>query len=653
MEGQGKRLILAVALALGIVILWNLLFPGSKPKPKPQVDESAEKEDIESQVGRARDAKGPELAPPAGEPTLTTREYGNVVVTFSDIDGKLVSWRLTDAKYERDWSKGEMIADPERGSFLVNFIGSDFVLPAGARWTPITTWRTGENERDLGADEVGYRLETADLIVEKKFLIRPGDYLLELDVRTTLKPGPGNVERKEEENLAITVIGQQDPKAPRGGGRGRSTREHRAACKIEGVRQVSAKKLAEMEEPTTYEWHGRVRWAGFNHPYLFFEVAPDPEVDEPDACHLHPILPKSEEDRIGLMQVDIVFEHEPSSNSVQKQRVVAYIGPKHLDALEDADDLAGFSTGFDSSVNLGWFSFIARPLLWLLTWFHGFVGNWGLSIILLTVMVKLATLYWTTKSMRSMRRMGALQPQIKELQAKYGEDRQKLQQETMALYKANGVNPISGCLPMLLQMPIWLALYKMLSSVGELYLAPFIPGWIDDLTQTDPYHILPVLVTGMMFSQSRLSPTSLDNVQQKILIYGMPLIFGVMSFFFPSGLSLYILTNSTLSLLHTIYMKKFDKSAKKTPAVVKPPEGKAEVPKARAAAKKAAAKPVVDVEAEEIEEKAEPESADEPDDEGGDEEGDDEPASSAPAKNVSTPQQRRTHAPRRKRKRKH
>jgi YidC/Oxa1 family membrane protein insertase len=150
---------------------------------------------------------------------------------------------------------------------------------------------------------------------------------------------------------------------------------------------------------------------------------------------------------------------------------------------------------------------------------------------------------------------------MKILQTKYADDKQRQQAETMALYKQHGVNPVAGCLPILLQMPIWLALYRMLSSAGELYQQVFIPGWINDLTATDPFHILPVILVVTMFVQARLQPAAADSTQQKFLQYGMPLMFGAMSFVFPAGLTLYIFTNTVLSALHSIYMNKFDKKS--------------------------------------------------------------------------------------------
>jgi len=294
------------------------------------------------------------------------------------------------------------------------------------------------------------------------------------------------------------------------------------------------------------------------------------------------------------------------------REMVAYLGPKNYYQLRDADDTAGFHTGFKSTIDLGWFAFIGRPLMWLLFKFQSVVVNWGIAIMLLTFLVKGLTLYWTTKSMRSMKQMAALAPQMKALQERYAGDRQRIQAETMALYKQHNVNPIAGCLPILLQMPIWLALYRMLSSTGELYQQPFIPGWINDLTAADPTHVLPVVLMITMFLQARLQPASPDpsqKMQQNMMKYGLPLMFGVMSFFFPAGLALYILTNTCLSALHSIWMNKFDKKSIAIAAKIKAAQEKAAQEKNKAAAGKAKSanpQPVEDSDDDDDEAAAEP-----------------------------------------------
>jgi YidC/Oxa1 family membrane protein insertase len=224
--------------------------------------------------------------------------------------------------------------------------------------------------------------------------------------------------------------------------------------------------------------------------------------------------------------------------------------------------------------------------------FYAFLQNWGLSIVLLTIVVKSLTIPFTTKSMRSMKAMAVLAPQMKALQEKYKHDKQRLQMETMALYKQHGANPLTGCLPLLLQMPIWLALYRMLSSTGELYNQAFISGWIDDLTAADPYYVLPIVLMVTMFLQARITPMGpatdpTMKMQQRMMQWGMPLMFGIMSFFFPAGLTLYIFTNTILSALHSVYMNKFDKKSIELAAKIKAAQEAAAAEKDKAAAAKA------------------------------------------------------------------
>ena len=257
------------------------------------------------------------------------------------------------------------------------------------------------------------------------------------------------------------------------------------------------------------------RWTGFEHPYILMGFG---------AKQLQGIEKHTYAEGLdGLMRTDIVL---PDSVGGAQGELVSYMGPKSWSHLGAADEAAGYTTHFKDVVDFGWFGFIGRPLLWLLLQFQKVVGNWGIAIILLTVMVKLVTLPFVTKSMRSMKTMSLLAPQLKGLNEKYKGDKQRIQMETMALYKQYGVNPLTGCLPMFLQMPIWIALYRMLSNAGELYQQPFIPGWVGDLTAADPYYVLPILMCVGMFAQALLTPSTGDpsqKTQQQLMKYGMPL----------------------------------------------------------------------------------------------------------------------------------
>jgi YidC/Oxa1 family membrane protein insertase len=573
METQGKRLLVAVALALGVMFAWQWIFPQPKEEPKPKTPATAPGVPVATPtnaVGLTPDGKPVAATAPRGAEQLIKLSYPNVDATFSSHGGVLKSWHLTDRRYDRDKTKGELLPQQaDTGAFAVNFSNSTYVLPAQSEWTG-----TKVDDRT-----VKYTITTDNLTVEKTFEIVPEAYVVKLTVKATAKvPGTGEA----NESLAISVYGFQDPKDGGGGGQSIAPRIWSSST-LRGDEIFHTPVKAVIKKPR-YEY--KFKWTGFEHPFLLVALAPKVA---PDVTLEKQTLAQGDS---GLMRTDIIYPREVlrGSNATIEKNVVAYLGPKHYSQLEAADDVAGFSTGFKTTIDLGWFAFIGKPLMWLLLQFYSFLQNWGLAIMLLTFVVKGLTIPFTTKSMRSMKAMAVLAPEMKALQEKYKDDRQRLQMETMALYKQHGANPLSGCLPILLQMPIWLALYRMLSSTGELYQKPFIPGWIDDLTMSDPYYVLPIVLMVTMFLQARLQPMSPDpsqKMQQNMMKYGLPLMFGVMSFFFPAGLTLYIFTNTILSALHSIWMNKFDKKSLAIAAKIKAAQDKAKQDKDKAAAGKA------------------------------------------------------------------
>lgn len=224
-----------------------------------------------------------------------------------------------------------------------------------------------------------------------------------------------------------------------------------------------------------------------------------------------------------------------------------YVGPKIQDHLAD------IAPGLDLTVNYGIFTVFSAPLFWLLSKIHDYVGNWGWAIVLLTVLIKLAFFKLTEAQYRSMARMRKLQPRIEKLKERYGDDRQAMSQAMMKMYKEEKVNPLGGCLPILVQIPIFIALYWVLLESVELRQAPFIL-WIENLSVRDPYFILPVLNAAFMLATQRLTPmVGMDPLQQKMM-QAMPLVFAVMFAFFPAGLVLYWATNAGLSLAQQWYI---------------------------------------------------------------------------------------------------
>ncbi|TDJ25143.1 MAG: membrane protein insertase YidC [Gammaproteobacteria bacterium] len=217
-----------------------------------------------------------------------------------------------------------------------------------------------------------------------------------------------------------------------------------------------------------------------------------------------------------------------------------YAGPKDQRTLEK------ISPNLNLTIDYGFLWWIAVPLFYLLDWWHGFVGNWGVAIILLTLVVKTALYPLSAASYRSMAKMRKVAPQMKRLQERYSDDRQKLSQEMMSLYKKEKANPLGGCLPILVQMPVFIALYWVLFESVELRQAPFLL-WIDDLSAMDPFFVLPILMGASMFFQQTLNPPMPDPMQARIMKM-MPIMFTVLFLFFPAGLVLYWLVNNVLSM---------------------------------------------------------------------------------------------------------
>ncbi len=219
-----------------------------------------------------------------------------------------------------------------------------------------------------------------------------------------------------------------------------------------------------------------------------------------------------------------------------------WVGPKLADKLEAT------APGLELALDYGMFTVLSKPIHWLLTQLHKLTHNWGWAIVLLVVLIKLALYPLSAAQYKSMAKMRKFQPRIAQLKERYGEDKQKFQMAMLDLYKKEKINPAGGCLPVLIQMPVFLALYYVLLEAVELRQAPWIVGWVSDLTAQDPYFILPLLNAAVMFLTQRLTPAvGMDPMQQKMMQM-MPLVMAVMFAFFPAGVVLYWVTNGTLGL---------------------------------------------------------------------------------------------------------
>ena len=238
----------------------------------------------------------------------------------------------------------------------------------------------------------------------------------------------------------------------------------------------------------------------------------------------------------------------------------AYIGPKEHKILSSMDER------LNDVIEYGWFTFIAKPMFAFLNFLHNYIGNWGWAIVVLTLVIRIVLFPLTYKGMLSMNKLKELAPKVKEIQTKYKDDKQKMQVHMMELYKKHGANPMGGCLPILLQIPVFFAIYRVLLNAIELKGAPWIL-WIHDLSVMDPYFVLPILMGLTMFLQQKLTPTTFtDPMQEKVMKF-LPLIFTFFFVTFPAGLTLYWFVNNVCSVVQQVFVNKLFEKHKKAAEV--------------------------------------------------------------------------------------
>jgi YidC/Oxa1 family membrane protein insertase len=255
------------------------------------------------------------------------------------------------------------------------------------------------------------------------------------------------------------------------------------------------------------------------------------------------------------------LKYTQEGGGLTKFVTTTFMGPKELKLLEQVDPK------LTQIINFGIFSIVAKPILMLLKLLYSWIGNYGVAIIIVTLFIRMLLLPLNISSYKSMKKMQTIQPQLKALKERYKADQKQLQVETMNLMKREKVNPVGGCLPMLLQLPIFIALYNVLAQSIELYQAPFML-WIHDLTLKDPYYVLPVLMGTTMFIQQKITPTTMDPQQAKAMQF-MPVIFSLMMISLPSGLTLYIFVSTLFGITQQYLIMKDKKADDQIGAVTK------------------------------------------------------------------------------------
>jgi len=394
--------------------------------------------------------------------------------------------------------------------------------------THLTVFESRQSRYELdGADELLVPLTWTDpggVVIEKRYRFKRGSYIIELEqeVRNgTAEPWRGaeyvRIKRfsREQERSMFNV----------------DSYSFQGPVIYDGEKSEKLKR-DDLIDDGKYEFSSQSGWFGSIQHHFVSAVVPPKGTDYRFSVSVDGNVSTS--GAIGRNPVTVA----PGSSKVL--RTSLFVGPKLQAQLEEIDETLKLT------VDYGWLTIISQPLFWLLSLVHGFVANWGVAIILVTVLIKLAFYKLTESSGRSMAKMRNLQPRMKALQDRYKDDRQALSQAMMDLYKREKVNPAAGCLPILIQMPFFLAFYWVLLESVEMRQAPF-ALWITDLSTRDPYFILPLIMGAAMFMQQKLNPAPADPVQAKVMQI-MPIMFTVFFAFFPSGLVLYWVTNTLLSI---------------------------------------------------------------------------------------------------------
>ena len=529
--GDNKNLLLAVLLSALVLIgadYVRIKYFGQPETQPTQVSEqtlpgaptarnkvSAEKEQVTASKVNAAEAKRIPI------------ESGVFKGQIATLGGRVDTLKLPHYDQKLDGDKPIELLRPNGDDvffFEAGWLGDGVNAPNGDTvWSTDDTRLTPENPVVLKWENAKGQLFT------RTYSLEPGRYIVLVKDR---------VENKGEVPARLTHYAQLH----RGGSQNNISNlmSESSYTRFIGPMVMFDNELHEIDYDTIKDKGGRTEvgqrgWAGMSTDYFLAAVVPDPSETNTVNYRYTPVGDK------GFFSMDVQdggTSLQPGGIAEHNYRV--YAGPKSLPELEQE----GF--GLERAVDFGWYHIIAKVFHDVLIWFYDLVGNMGLAIIMLTVLIKLLLWPLSAKSYRSMAALKKLHPKITRLKEKYGDNREKMAMEMMALYKEHGVNPMSGCWPILIQIPIFFALYKVILISFEFRHAPFF-GWIQDLSVADPYFVLPILMGLTMFVQMRLNPPATDPIQQKVMSF-MPVLFTILFLSFPAGLVLYWTVNSILSV---------------------------------------------------------------------------------------------------------
>ncbi len=546
---DSKRLAMAFGLSAAILILWTVLFPAPKPAPRAAAPPKATAAAPASPTAAAAAAAVPDVAaapgsvvpvPPvvAAEPRFVSVRNGALTLQLSNRGGEVVSARLSRF-LGHEGAPLELVRRdaPFAGRTLVLDPVDPFLARAAAALHE-TTVEEGRAEtvvrfRYREADGQGitrtYTVGTGYLVGLKVEREGPGSRA----VGVVLGPGMGNPTKEELENR-YTKPG--------------------SGVSLTASRSVSRKAKDGLEEPLPLGT-GLIA-AGLEDNYFLSAFLPGAR----ESLMLRPVSlvarPSAAAGGVPAAAPEPLVETEVVVSGAGVVETGVYFGPKDIEVLRSV------RAGMEKIIDYGWFAIVVSPLLWLLKQFHAAIPNWGVAIILATIVIKIVLFPLTWKQLVSMKKMSSLQPKIEAIRLKWSpklksdpQARVKMNEETMALYRTEKVNPAGGCLPLLLQMPILIAFYNLLSHAIDLRHAPF-ALWIQDLSAKDPYYVTPILMTLTMWLQQQMMPATGDAMTKKVMGF-LPLVFGFMFKDMPSGLVLYWLVQNVLSIAQQLLLERY------------------------------------------------------------------------------------------------
>jgi len=558
-----RRTLLWVVFSMSLVLIWdawnkhngNPSMFGGAPVAKPAAAGASTAPGalpVPTGTTAAVAAAGPALATAAPAAAASSAEAQRVVVTTDLVKatldsqgGSLVRLELLRQRDQNDHSQNVVLFDQSAKRLYTAQTG--LIPPAGGAGLPnhhtVMQLVPGDLSLREGSNEVQVRFESPDVggvKLAKIYTFKRGDYVIGVRHEVINSSGAAISPR-----LYLQFVRDGNP--PEGESRFYFTFTGPAvytdATKFQKVDFKSIEKHQAGDKPS-HATSGNDGWVAMVQHYFASAWL----VDNGSGAKLPREFYTGKVDTNTYSVGMFLPIGEVAAGSTKAFDAQLFAGP------QEENKLAALAPGLELVKDYGWFTILAKPLFWLLTQLHAFLGNWGWAIVALVVLLKIAFFWLNASAYRSMAKMKAINPKVMELRERLKDKPQQMQQEMMRIYREEKVNPLGGCLPIVAQMPFFIALYWVLLSSVEMRQAPWI-GWIHDLSAIDPFYILPLLMTGTSLLQTWLNPTPPDPVQAKMM-WIMPLIFSVMFFFFPAGLVLYWLTNNILSIAQQYLINK-------------------------------------------------------------------------------------------------